>query len=128
MTKSAVTTAAVSAPSIGPTVLIVFGVQVPVAAMALSLVGLILARYIAPRSARKLSLGQERALTVLLALLLVVIVSGNAPYVGTGEPLDVGMATAWGVGLGTSGLLTVEFIGGRIMGALRAMFSPPAEK
>lgn len=128
MTKETAVVAAVSAPSIGPTVLIIFGVTVPVAAMALALVGLILARYIAPKGARKLTLGQERALTVLLALLLVVIVSGNAPYIGDGKPLNVGMATAWGIGLGTSGLLAVEFIGGRIMQAIRAMFSPPSEK
>lgn len=139
--KTATTTAAIAAPSLGPSVLYIFGLQIPVAAMVLSLIGLALARYLAPESARKLTLGQERALTALLALLLIVIVSGelsacqvlamlglqpDCPV----RPLGVGMATAWGIGLGTSGLLAVEFIGTRFMDGLRAAFRspPPAGK
>lgn len=112
--------AAISAPSIGPTVLIVFGIKLPIAALALSMVGLLLARYINPRSARKLSRGRELALTALLALLLVVIVAGEFPVIGNGKPLGVGMAVAWGVGLGTSGLVAVNLLGGSMMAGLRA--------
>lgn len=118
--------AAITAPSIGPTVLIVFGLKLPIAAVALALIGLLLSRYIAPKSARRLSLGQERALTVLLALVLVVIVAGEFPGM-SGKPLGVGMATAFGIGLGTSGLLAVEFLGGRIMKALRMLFDGAAQ-
>lgn len=118
--------AAITAPSIGPTVLVIFGLELPVAALSIALVGLLLSRYIAPKSARRLSPGQERALTLLLALILIVIVAGEFPGM-SGEPLGVGMATAWGIGLGMSGLLAAEFLGRRMMQALRALFGGGTE-
>jgi hypothetical protein len=133
--KGAATMTAISAPSIGPAVLVIFGLRLPIAALGLSMVGLLLARYIAPRrQRRRFTAWQNRALTALLALLLLVIVSGDlsactikAAIMGGDEtcprePLGVGMATAFGVGLGTSGLLAVEFLGDRISRAFRAMF------
>jgi len=132
--KSSALIAAVSSPSVGPAILVLFGMQVPVAAMGLSLVGLVLARYIAPKSVRKLTLSQEIALTVLLAIVLIVIVSGelslctmkemfrDGPPTCARRPLGVGMATAWGIGLGTSGLLAIEFFGARFMAGWRAFF------
>ena len=129
MTKEgALTAAGIAAPSVGPTVLIIFGLHIPIAAMGLSMLGLFLARYIAPKPTRRLTIWQERALTVLLAVLLIVIVSGNAPIVGDGKPLAVGMATAWGIGLGTSGIVAVELIGSRMMAMLRAMFAGGDDK
>lgn len=116
---------AIAAPSIGPTVLVVFGLKLPIAALALALIGLFLSRYIAPKSTRKLTVWQERALTALLAILLVIIVAGEFPLLGDGKPLGVGMATAWGVGLGSSGLLVVELIGSRMMAGLRAALGLP---
>lgn len=121
MTRDTALAAAISAPSIGPTILVVFGLKVPVAALILALVGLLLARYVKPKSAGNLSPGQERALTMLLALILFVIVIGEFPYIGDGEPLGVGMGVAWGVGLGTSGLLAVDLIGSRIVKSMRAL-------
>lgn len=115
---------AISAPSIGPAVLIVAGLKLPVAALVLALLGLLLARYIAPKRERRLTRWQSRALTALLALLLVVLVAGEFPG-QNGEPLGVGMATAFGVGLGTSGLLAVEFMGERMGRAFRALFGTP---
>lgn len=112
-----------SPPAIGPVVLVAFGLNLPVAALAFSLIGLLIARYLAPKSARRLSKWQERALTVLLALLLIVIVAGEAPMIGDGTPLKVGTALAWGIGLGTSGLLAVEYLGGRVRRGLAAMFT-----
>lgn len=117
---------AITAPSIGPAIVEVFGLRLPIAALFLALVGLILSRYIAPKSSRKLTLGQERALTVLLGLILFLIVIGEFPLVGDGTPLGVGMATAWGVGIGTSGLLTVELVGSRIMAGIKAALGLPA--
>lgn len=125
MTRDEAIAAAISAPSVGPTILVVFGLKLPIAALALSLVGLLLARYIKPRSASHLTPGQERALTFLLALILVIIVAGEFPMLGDGEPLGVGMATAWGIGLGTSGILAVDLIGSRIMRGIRAAFGEP---
>lgn len=116
MTKGAATVA-VAAPSFGPAVVTFFGLDVPVLAFALSLAGLVLARFIAPKTVRKLSFWQEVALTALLALVLFVIVTGAFGS----EHLSVGMAVIWGVGLGFSGLIAIEIIGDRVKAMLSAM-------
>lgn len=96
-----------------------FGVDVPVLALSLSIGGLLMARAIAPPPLRKLSRRQEVALTTLLLILLFLIVTGN---IGSGKPIGAGMATIWGIGLGFSGLLVVEFFGDRVLSMLRVMF------
>lgn len=108
-------------PSLGPPILVFVGLQIPVAAMLISLIALWLSRYISPSHARRLTIWQERALTALLSILLIVIVSGNAPFVGDGQPLEIGTAVAWGMGLGWSGMVVFDIIGARIMNGLRAM-------
>lgn len=119
MDKSAV--AAAAAPSIGPAIVTLFGVDVPVLALALSCLGLILARTIAPPPLRKLRRGEEWALTILLLIILFLIVTGQMPFLG-GKPLGAGMSVIWGVGLGMSGLLVIEFFGQRVMAMLKAAF------
>lgn len=119
--KSA-TVAAVAAPAFGPAVVTLFGIDIPIVALGLSVVGLLLARFIAPPPLRRLTLWQERALTCLLLIVLFLIVTGQFPFFG-GTPLGAGMAAIWGMGLGFSGLLVVEFFGERVMEALRAGFS-----
>jgi hypothetical protein len=109
---------AAATPSFGPAVVSLFGVQVPVLALTLAVGGLLMARAIAPPPLRKLNKRQELALTILLLILLFLIVTGQ---LGTGEPLGGGMATVWGIGLGFSGLLVVEFFGDRALAMLRAM-------
>lgn len=119
---------AIAAPSIGPTVVVLLGVKLPIAALALGLLGLFLSRYIAPKSTRQLTRRQEWALTALLAVLLIIIIAGEFPFIGKGEPLGVGMATAWGVCLGTSGLLFIEIVGSRMMAGLRAALGLPQKE
>ncbi len=63
---------------------------------------------------------QEIALTVLLSIILFLIVTGE--LFGT-EPLGAGMAVIWGVALGFSGLLAVEFFGQRVLAMLAAAFN-----
>lgn len=109
---------AVVAPAIGPAIVTLFGVEVPVLAVALSIAGLLLARFIAPPPLRKLTRWQERALTLLLMILLFLIVTGQF---GDGKPLGAGMAVIWGVGLGFSGLMVIEFFGGRVVAMLKAL-------
>lgn len=127
--------AALAAPSVGPAMITLAGVQIPVMALCLSVAGLILARAIAPPPLRKLTRTQEVALTLLLMLVLFLIitgqlsgcvfrsllVSGDCPA----KPLGPGMATVWGIGLGFSGLLAIEFFGARFMAAFRAIFGSP---
>lgn len=113
--------AAVAAPSFGPAVVTVLGVDVPVFALALSVAGLLLARAIAPPPLRKLNRKQELALTCLLVIILFLIVTGQLPML-KGEPLGAGMAVIWGIGLGFSGLLVIEFFGERAVAMLRVIF------
>lgn len=108
---------AIVAPSIGPTIVTVFGSDVPVLALGLSCAGLLLARVIAPPPLRKLTTRQQISLTLLLLIVLFLIVTGAF----TGEPLQPGLATVWGVGLGFSGLLAVEIFAERVRSMLRAM-------
>lgn len=122
--KSAI--AAVAAPSFGPAVVTVLGADVPILAFGLSVAGLLLARSIAPPPLRRLNSRQEVALTVLLLIILFLIVTGQLPLVEA-EPLGAGMAVIWGVGLGFSGLLIVEFFGERVMAILRAAFGKEAK-
>lgn len=115
---------AIAAPAFGPAVVTLFGVDVPVLALSLSVCGLLLARAIAPPPLRKLTRWQEVALTILLLIILFLIVTGQ---LFSGEPLGAGMAVIWGVGLGFSGLLAIEFFGKRVLAMLKALLGP-AEK
>ena len=116
--------AQVAAPSFGPAIVTVFGHSVPVVALSISIVGLIVARHIAPPPLRILSSKQEFSLTVLLVAFLFVVVTGGFG----GEPLGVGMAFVWGVGLGLSGLMAVELIGDRVMVMLKALIGHKDKK
>lgn len=122
----AATATVAAAPSFGPAVVTLLGFDIPIMALGLSMLGLVLARKVAPPSRRKLTVTQERYLTGLLALLLFLIVTGQ---VG-GRKLGVGMGTIWGIGLGTSGLLVIEFFGEYVMTVLYAIFNktPPPKK
>lgn len=113
----------VAAPSFGPAVVSIFGTEVPVLALSLSIAALLLARWIAPPPLRKLSREQQVALTLLLLIFLFLAVTGNMPLLGTGKPMGVGMAVVWGAGLGFSGLFAVELMGERVRAMLRAAFN-----
>lgn len=104
-------------PSIGPAIVTIFGIDVPVLAMVLSGAGLLLARYIAPPPLRRLSRRQQAALTTLLLIILFLIVTGSF----TGSALEPGMAVVWGVGLGFSGLIAVEIFADRVRAMLKAL-------
>lgn len=121
-----------AAPSFGPAVVTIFGTEIPVLALSLSIAALLLARWIAPPPLRKLTREQQIALTFLLLIFLFLAVTGNLPLIGDGEPMGVGMAVVWGAGLGFSGLLVVELMGQRVMAMLNAAFGrdhfPPDPK
>ena len=108
-----------AAPAVGPAIITVFGIDVPVLAFGLSVAGLLFARTLAPPSLRKLDKRQEWALTLLLLIITFLVVTGE---LGNGEPMGGGLAVIWGVGLGFSGLMVIEFFGDRVMAMLRAGF------
>lgn len=108
MTKEAVAAVGtVAAPSIGPAIVTVAGLDIPVLAAALSIAGLMLARMIAKPPRRKLTWPQEVAVTLLLCIFCTLLVSGSF---GTGRAGE-GLAFAWGVGVGLSGLAFLELFG-----------------
>jgi hypothetical protein len=109
----------IAAPSFGPAIITVFGQEIPVLALGLSITALLLARWVAPPPLRKLNREQQVALTMLLLIFLFLAVTGNMPLIGTGKPLGVGMAVVWGAGLGFSGLFAVEVMGERVRAMLR---------
>lgn len=119
--------AVAGAPAVGPAIVTIFGIDVPVLALSLSIGALMLARQIAPPPPplRKLTRQQQWALTALLVIFLFLAVTGNLPMVGNGEPLGVGMAVVWGMGLGFSGLTIIEIVSGRVVAMVRAMFGEP---
>jgi hypothetical protein len=112
-----------TAPVVGPAIITLFGLNIPVLAFILSIAGLLLARFIAPSPVRKLSKKQELALTLLLCILLLLIVSGSFG----GGKMGEGMAVVWGIGLGFSGLIVIETIGIRVLAALQALFYGKAQ-
>lgn len=112
--------AAVAAPTFGPAIITAFGIDIPIVALVLSVIGLVLARFIAPPPLRKLTFNQEVALTALLLIILFLIVTGEFPIVGAGRPIGAGMAVMWGIGLGFSGMLAIEFFGNRAVAMLKA--------
>lgn len=115
--------AATAAPSIGPSHITVAGIEIPIAAMVMATLGLLLARSIAPAPIRKLTPWQERALTGLLLLFLFSIVTGQF----TGMELGPNLSLMCGVGLGFTGLATIEFCGERTLAIMRTAFGlPPA--
>lgn len=108
-----------AAPVVGPAIITLFGLNVPVLAFVLSIAGLLLARFIAPAPVRKLNRVQETALTFLLMILLLLIVTGRFG----GGMMGEGMAVVWGIGLGFSGLIVIETIGTRVLAALQALLT-----
>lgn len=111
------------APSVGPAIVTVLGVQIPILALMLSIAALLLSHFIGPPPPlRKLTRMQEAALTLLLLIFLFLAVTGEMPLIGGGEPMGVGMAVVLGCGLGFSGLLVIEVMGDRVLQATRAMF------
>jgi len=121
--SAVVATAAAVTPSFGPAIITVAGLDIPVMAFGLSIMGLMLARQVAPSTRRKLTRVQEWCLTGLLCMVLLGVVTGQ---IG-GSQLGVGMGLVWGIGLGMSGILVVEFFGEYVLSLLYAIFNrkPP---
>lgn len=91
-------------PSVGPTAFLIFGAEIPVWSAIFGLVGVLMARRVAPASAAGRALGRTGniALTILLACgVLALIVSGEK------RPI---VALGWSIGLGFSGLGFIELV------------------
>ena len=116
------------APTVGPAVVTLAGLDIPVLALVLSMLALILARLIAPPPLEKMTRAQEWMLTALLLIVLFLAVTGELPLIGTGEPLSVGMGVVWGIGLGFSGMLVVGLIRDRVIAMIKVALGAGSEK
>lgn len=128
MKPAASVVASLAAPTAGPAIVSVAGINVPVLALCLSIAALVLARTVAPPPLRKLTRMQEVALTLLLLIFLFVAVIGETPFLGNGKPMGPGMAVCWGCGLGFSGLLIVELAGRWVSEKMRSLFGISVDK
>lgn len=102
MKSHTLTAMAVGAPSFGPAVVTLFGIDIPLVSMGVSFCGVLLARTLAPPPLRKLNWYQHITLTLLLLLLMFLLV--------TELSLGPGAAVGMGIGLGFSGLVVVEMV------------------
>lgn len=87
-------------PAWGPPVVAIAGANIPVASMILSLIGLMMARGVSGAREGKSPGGWY--LTGTLAVLLVGAVIERQP--------GPGMAIAWGVGIGASGIVIYDLV------------------
>ena len=108
-------------PSYGPESVMVFGQNVPLASMVLSILGLVMARLVAAQTDKVK--GGHRWLTPLLVIILVALVIDRQP--------GPSMATAYGVGIGSSGIVLINLLGDKIQKLFASMFGttePPARR
>jgi len=101
---AAAATPHVTPTAFGPAAVTLFGVEIPIFSALFGILGLLLARRIAPASNAGAKLGRvgNAALTALLAL-------GVLALIVTGEKRPI-VALGWAVGLGYSGLGFVELV------------------
>lgn len=98
-------------PAWGPPVVELFGANIPIASMVLSLVGLMMARGVS--AAREGKAPGGGYLTGTLAMLLVALVLEKQP--------GPGMAIAWGVGIGASGILLFDLVRDWFLGWIKKL-------
>lgn len=100
-----------TAPAWGPPVVELFGTAVPVMSMGLSLVGLMMARGVS--AAREGKSPGGGYLTGTLAMVLIALVLERQP--------SPGMAIAWGIGIGASGILLFDLVRDWFMDKVRML-------
>lgn len=103
--------APVAAPAWGPPVVELFGVDIPIASMAFSLFGLWMARGVS--SAREGKSPGGLYLTGTLTIILIGLIVEKQP--------TPGMAVAWGVGIGASGIVAVDLLKERVINVIKAL-------
>lgn len=104
-------------PAWGPPAVELFGVNIPIASMALSMVGLAMARGVS--AAREGSAPGGRYLTGVLVMILFALVVERQP--------GPGVAIAWGIGVGASGIVLYDLMRDRVLSMFRAVTGAPKD-
>lgn len=92
-------------PAWGPPAVELFGINIPIASMVLSMIGLAMARGVS--AAREGPSPGGRYLTGVLVLILFALVVERQP--------GPGVAIAWGIGVGASGIILFDLLRDRIL-------------
>jgi hypothetical protein len=117
LARAAANAAVVSLPAVapatipvwGPPAVELFGVNIPIASMALSMVGLAMARGVS--AAREGMAPGGRYLTGVLVMILFGLVVERQP--------GPGVAIAWGIGVGGSGIVLYDLLRDRVVALFR---------
>ena len=104
-------------PAWGPPAVELFGVNIPIASMALSMVGLAMARGVS--SAREGPTPGGKYLTGVLVLILFAMVVERQP--------GPGVAIAWGIGVGGSGIVLYDLLRDRVVAMMRGFTGSPKD-
>lgn len=107
--------------SFGPESIMLFGAEIPVWSAIFGVLGVLMARRVAPATAAGAALGRvgNAALTILLACgVLALIISGEK------RPI---VALGWSIGLGFSGLGVVELVAKSVIAAATVVLDGAAE-
>lgn len=99
-------------PAWGPPIVELFGVNIPIASMVLSLVGLMMARGVASAREQKAPGGAYLTGTLIMVTIGLVIERQPGP----------GMAVAWGVGIGASGIVIYDIVRDWVADKFRKLF------
>jgi hypothetical protein len=99
------TVAPATIPAWGPPAVELFGINIPIASMVLSMIGLAMARGVS--AAREGPSPGGRYLTGVLVLILFALVVERQP--------GPGVAIAWGIGVGASGIILFDLLRDRIL-------------
>lgn len=114
------TVAPATIPAWGPPAVELFGINIPIASMALSMLGLAMARGVS--AAREGKAPGGRYLTGVLVMILFGLVVESQP--------GPGVAIAWGIGVGGSGIVLYDLLRDRVAAmfgkAPAAPGAPPA--
>lgn len=96
-------------------ILTIGGLDVPLLTAAFAVLGVLLARPIAPRGDPPLSLGKNIVVTLILCLLVIAWVIDSRP--------GLLFSFIMSIGLGFSGLAIIELAGTEALGVVRRIFS-----
>lgn len=110
------TVAPATIPAWGPPAVELFGVSIPIMSMVLSMLGLGMARGVS--AAREGKAPGGHYLTGVLVMILFGLVVEGQP--------GPGVAIAWGIGVGASGIVLFDLLRDRIVAMFKGPTVPPA--
>ncbi|MES2903277.1 MAG: hypothetical protein V4696_03750 [Pseudomonadota bacterium] len=104
--------------------LIIFGITVPILPMVIGMTGLWVGRELVRNRAKKMTKRESVFVNVGLALLTFLVITGKLVV---SQPLEVGWALVWGIGIGMNGPVLFEIFQRFTYAIATSTFRPPPE-